>query len=197
MVYYIYFQDSSLIRYFTKENVITTNIMFSSYEIDEKTCRKSFYDVARNERSFIYETAKECSFILYIKNAPKRHISAVACVTVYGNMWESTLICGANRGNGGMLLDKLKAIAGYYDLPITLYGMGTKRGSRQLYERNGFHLESDSYRFVIHSSDVRKSSSPRRSSSTRRIHRHLTGIKSSDHRRSRSRRTSLKKFRTL
>jgi hypothetical protein len=112
-------------------------------------------------------------------------------------MWEITLICGANRGNGGMLLNKLKAIASYYDLPITLYGMGTKRGSRQLYERNGFHLESDSYRFIIDPTNSvrRSSSSPRRQSSTRRIRR-LTDIKSShrSNRRRNSNRTSVKRL---
>lgn len=37
----------------------------------------------------------------------------------------------------------------YYDLPITLYGLGTKIGSRKLYERNGFSLIDDSYQFVV------------------------------------------------
>jgi hypothetical protein len=40
-------------------------------------------------------------------------------------------------------------MATYYELPITLYGLGTKIGSRKLYERNGFSLIDDSYQFVV------------------------------------------------
>jgi hypothetical protein len=59
MVYYIYFQDSSLVKDFPRENIITTNVMFSSYEIDENTCRKAFYDVSRNERSLYMKPQKK------------------------------------------------------------------------------------------------------------------------------------------
>ena len=66
----------------------------------------------------------------------------------------------------------------YYDLPITLYGLGTKIGSRKLYERNGFSLIDDSYQFVVRDRNSSLLKSPI-FSSRKRLYRRITNKRNS------------------
>lgn len=86
---------------------------------------------------------EESNFALYIEDEGK--IIATLTVIIYGNLWEISYICSLKRGSGTTLINILKNIARQFK-PVTLYGLGIHEGSRKLYAKNGFKLDS-SYRF--------------------------------------------------
>lgn len=101
-------------------------------DLDDELCRGTF----TNEEIIL--SFNQAAFTLYYKTGDK--VAGIACITMYGNMWEITHICvsARERGLGSRIITKLKEIAGTYPPPLTLYGLGLYPASEQLYLRNGF-----------------------------------------------------------
>ena len=101
-------------------------------DLDDELCRGTF----TNEEIIL--SFNQAAFTLYHKTGDK--VTGIACITLYGNMWEITHICvsAQERGLGSRIITKLKEIAGTYPPPLTLYGLGLYPASEQLYLRNGF-----------------------------------------------------------
>jgi hypothetical protein len=101
-------------------------------DLDDELCRGTF----TNQEIIL--SFNQAEFTLYHTTGDK--VTGIACITMYGNMWEITHICVAaqERGLGSRIITKLKEIAGTYPPPLTLYGLGLYPGSVQLYLKNGF-----------------------------------------------------------
>ncbi len=129
-------------------------------DLDGELCRGTF----TNQEIIL--SFHQSAFTLYHKTGDT--VTGIACITMYGNMWEITHICVAARekGLGSRIIAKLKEIAGMYPPPLTLYGLGLYPGSEQLYLKNGF-LDN---RFEIGNSRRRKT---KRGKTRRRIRKFM------------------------
>ena len=124
-------------------------------EMDDALCRGIF------PNDEILRSVRQASFTLYHKLDT---ITGIACITMYGNSWEITHVCGAERdkGVGSRLIAKLKDIAATYP-SVTLYGLALYEGSKALYLKNGF-VDNQ-----FHVGRLRKASRKRRTVKIRKL----------------------------
>jgi hypothetical protein len=169
-MFYIYYNDEtykkSLIKYKIhelRENLKKEDIPPNMCN-DTKTSKKIF------DNFQIYDAMTSSTFSLYyIEN---QILLGIACVTIYGDMWEVSYICTAKKGVGTLLIKKIKDIAVEYELPITIYGLGVYLGSQFLYKKNKFIEVNGSHQYRVHGRRTSKTqSSPRVSprASSRRL----------------------------
>ena len=96
--------------------------------------------------------------LYYIEN---QILLGIACVTIYGDMWEVSYICTAKKGVGTLLIKKIKDIAVEYELPITIYGLGFIQ-VQNFYIKNKFIEVNGSHQYRVHGRRTSKTqSSPR------------------------------------
>jgi hypothetical protein len=140
MSYFIHFNNPEVVVDITGiDNLAVSPAEITADEIDVNICRETF------TLDKIYSTIEECSFYIYKRNVSGM-ITGLMTITDYpatvGHLMEITFICVSLVEAGGrigtVLLDKLKQVTRRYDLPITLYGLGTSPDSRKLYGYNGF-----------------------------------------------------------
>lgn len=133
MSYHVYFNNDEYSKDLSSLDIIPREDIILLDELDIGLCRGTF----TNE--LIMQAVGESSFVLYYENDGV--ITGIACMTIYGPMWEISYICVSARekGLGSRLIEKLKEIASLYDpKPITLYGLAIYPASEKLYLKNGF-----------------------------------------------------------
>jgi Acetyltransferase (GNAT) family len=132
-MFYIHFNDPEFVKDVTSISGLkedTTPITLA--DISPAICRGVF------TQDHIFHTSETAHFYVYKKT--EGIITHYMSVMVYHPMMEIEHVCvtDEHRGEGKLLLDKLKKLAKLFGPPITLYGLATTPGSAKLYERNGF-----------------------------------------------------------
>ena len=138
MSYFIYFNDPDLVIDITGiDDLVLSPAPITIEEIDTIICHNVF------TVDKIFNTVAESSFYIYRRNE-EGVIVGLITMTDYpipGNhMMEITFICVAEsaRGTGSGLIIKVKELARRFNLPITLYGLATTKGSTDLYVKHKF-----------------------------------------------------------